>query len=92
MKRNLLDIIIDIILFLLAILVIYWLIELIIGGSPDLSQINSALIIMVAGFLIRIYREVGEIKVGIRHSFNHIKEDMNSLKGDMSLIKKKLKV
>ena len=92
MKRNLFDIILDAILLLLAILIIYWLIELIIGGSPDLSQFNSAIIIAIIGFLFKIHREIGETKVGMRYSFNHIKEDMDLLKNDMSLIKKKLKV
>lgn len=85
MKRNLLDMIVDIILFLLVFLIIYWAIQLILGGSPDLSQFNSAFIIAIIGLFFKVYREIGEIKVGMRYSFNHIKEDM-------SLIKKKLKI
>lgn len=84
-KKNIFDIILDIIIILLAILVIYWLIELILGGSPEIGEINFALIMVIGGFLFKIYREVGEIKIGMRYSFIKIKEDM-------SLIKKKLKV
>ena len=98
-KIDVFDIIINIIIIILSILVIYWLIKLILGGSPDLSQINFALIILMAGFLIKLYREAGEINVEIKHlsmgvkeGFNKIKEDMNSLKNDTNLIKRKLKI
>lgn len=83
--RNLFDLILDIILLLVGILVIYWLIKLILGGSPDLSQVNSALIIMLIGFLVRVYREVGEIKVGIRHGFINIKKDMEAIKRKLKI-------
>lgn len=98
MKKNIFDILIDIIILLLSILIIYWLIKLILGGSPDLSQVNFALIIAISGILFKMYREIGEIKVEIKHlsigvkqGFEKVKEDMDSLKNDMALIKKKLK-
>jgi len=91
-RRSLFDIALDIILILIVILVIYWGIQLIFGGSPDLSQFNSALIIMLAGFLVKIYREIGEMRVGAKYSFLKIKEDIGSIKENMYLIKKKLKV
>ena len=98
-KRKIFDVILDAILILITILIIYWLIELILGGSPDLSQFNSALIVAIIGFIIKTYREIGEIKVGITYSFSNAKEDINSMKtdikiikNDMTLIKKKLKI
>ena len=98
-KRNLFDIILNIIILILSILIIYWLIQLIFGGSPGLSEFNFSLIILIIGFTFRIYREIGEIKIGIKHSFNNIKSDVNvvksdinDIKSDMILIKKKLKV
>ena len=98
-KIDFFDLILNIIIILLAILVIYWFIKLIFGGSPGLDEFNFAIIILLGSFLIKLYREVGEIKVGIKHSFINIKEDisllktdMNSIKGDINLIKKKLKV
>ena len=98
-KKNIFDIIINITIILLAILVIYWFIELIFGGSPGLSEFNFAVIILMASFLFKVYREIGEIKVEIKHisagvkdGFNKIKDNMSSLKDDMSLIKKRLKV
>ena len=84
-KRNIFDIILDTILILLAALVIYWLLELIFRGSPELSKFNFGLIVLMGGMLFKIYREIGEIKVGMKHSFYNIKNDM-------SLIKKKLKI
>ena len=92
MRRNILDIIIDIILFFLAILIIYWVIELIIGGSPELSQFNSAIIIMLIGLLFKVYREMGEIKTSNNYINKSVKESFALIKQDMSSIKKKLKI
>ena len=39
-----------------------------------------------------MYREIGEIKVGITYSFNKIKEDINSINNNIELIKNKLKI
>jgi len=98
-KKNIFDIIINTIIILLGILVIYWAIELIFGGSPELSEFNFGLIIIIGGLLFKIYRETGEIKtemkyfsINVKESFNKTRKDMGSLKDDMSLIKKKLKV
>lgn len=98
-KISVFNIIINIIIILLAILVIYWFIKLIFGGSPRLDEFNFAIIILLGSFLIKLYREIGEVKVGLKHSFKNIKEDISLLKGDMNsikddtnLIKKKLKV
>ena len=84
-KPDIFDIVINIIITVLSILVIYWLIKLLLGGSPDLSQFNFALILIIASLFVKLNREVGEIKVGIKYSFEKIKEDMD-------LIKKKLKI
>jgi len=98
-KIDYFGLILNIIIILLAILVIYWFIELIFGGSPGISEFNFALIIIMASFFIKIYREIGEAKIetkymskGVKKGFSKIKEDMGSLKEDMSLIKKKLKI
>jgi len=98
-KLSLFDIILNIILLLLSVIVIFWMIQLILGGSPTLSEINFFLIISLGGFFIKIYRESGintnEIKHlsrGVKEGFERVKEDMNLLKEDTGLIKKKLKV
>jgi len=105
-KKDILEIIIDIILILGTILLIYWWIELMFGGSPGLSEFNSLLIILMGGVLFKLYRESGILMNEMRHlskgvkggfdkikeGFDKIKDDMSLIKEDMSLIKKKLKV
>ena len=98
-KRNLFDIILNIIIVILSALVIYWLIQLIFGGSPGLSEFNFSMIILMIGFLFKIYREMGEMKIdsrymskGVKEGFKNIKGDINYIKNDIGLIKKKLKV
>ncbi len=91
-KINYFDLILNIIIILLAILVIYWLIQLIFGGSPGLSEFNFAAIILITSFLFKIYREIGELNVETKHISNNTKEGFKRIKEDMSLIKKKLKI
>lgn len=94
MKRKIdyFDLILKIIIVLLAILVIYWGLQLIFGGSPKLSEFNFGVMILLATFLFKVYREVGEIKVEIKHISIGVKEGFSKAKEDMSLIKKKLKI
>ena len=91
-KRNLFDIILNIIILVLSILIIYWLIQLIFGGSPGLSEFNFSLIILIIGFLFKIYREMGETKIELKFMSKGAREGFNNIKNDMILIKKKLKV
>lgn len=90
------DIIARIILVITAIAVVYLSLKFIFGNSPDLNQINSMFITMIITALFtltitfmktlsHINREVGEIKIGMKHSFDKVKEDID-------LIKKKLKI
>lgn len=80
------------IIIILAILVIYWFIQLLLGGSLGLSEFNFAIIILMAGILFKVYREVGEIKVETNHISIGVKEGFNKIKEDTLLIKKKLKI
>lgn len=84
-KNSLFDVILNIVIVLLAVLIIFWLIQLIFGGSPGLSEFNFGIIILMAGVLFKVYREMGEIRVEIKYSFMKVKEDMN-------LIKRKLEI
>ena len=86
-KRNFIDIIIDIIIILLTVLIVYWFIKLIFGGSPGLDEFNFALILLMAGILFKIYREIGEVKAGIKHGFIKIPDDINLIRNDTDLIK-----
>jgi len=91
-KKSIFDIILDIIMVLLAILVIYWFIQLLLGGSPGLSEFNFALIVVMVSFLFKIYRDTGEVKTEMKYLSGGTKESFNKIKKDMNLIKKKLKI
>ncbi len=105
-KKSIFEIFLDIILILLSILVIYWLIELIFGGSPTLSEFMLGLVLILATLFIKLNREVGETKIemkhiskGVKEGFNKIKEDItktkediNNINNNLELIKSKLKI
>ena len=91
-KPNLFDIIVNIVIFLLTALAIYWIVQLLIGSSPELSQVNFALIILLATILIKLYREIGETKVEVKHISTSIRQSFNNIKEDMESIKKKLNI
>lgn len=91
-KTDYFDLILKIIIFLLAGLVIYWAIQLIFGGSPGLSEFNFAFIVLIMGILFKIYREIGEIKTGIKYTSLNIKESFDKIKEDISSIKRGLKI
>lgn len=91
-KRNIIDIIVNVIIIVAFVIAVYWFFQLLFGGSPDLSEFNSLLILMLAGILFNLYREIGEIKVGVKYSFEKIRGDISLIKSDMGLIKKRLKI
>jgi len=101
-KIDYFDLIMKIIIFLLGILVIYWVIQLIFGGSPTLTQFNNSLILILIGLTVHLYYKIGKfshienvffkLEKNIENSFNKTKRDMNLLKQDISLIKKRLKI
>ncbi len=81
-----------VILAALSLLVLYWFIQLLLGGSPGLNEFNFGLIVLILGFMVKMYRELGEMKIGMQHSFIKIKEEMTQIKEPVALIQKKLKV
>ena len=66
--RDYFDLVLKIILILLGILIIIWILQLLFGGSPGLEEFNFALILLLAGLLIQLYREVGVIKNDMKHN------------------------
>jgi len=92
MKKNFIDTILKVILILVAILIMYWFFQLLFGGSPTLSQFNFALIVMIAGILLKVYREIGEMKVEAKYNFKEIKTSFIKIKEDIDLVKKRLKI
>lgn len=91
-RKTIFNTILNILLILLAVLIIYWLIELIIRGSPTLDEFNFGLIILIAGLLIKMYREVGKTKVEIKYTSIGVKQGFDKIRKDMDLIKNKLKI
>ncbi len=96
---DVIDIIVKIIFFISVIVIIVWSIQLLLGGSPTVTQFNSMFIVLIVTllfglmkFMFSLNREIGEIKVGMKHSFNKVKNDMDLIKEDLNLIKGKLKV
>ena len=98
-KKTLFDIFLDIIIILLTLLIIYWFFQLLLGGSPDLSEFNFALILILATLFIRLNREIGETKIemkhistGVKQGFERIKEDINNINNNIELIKNRLNI
>jgi len=97
MAKDVADVILKIIIVVAFVIVVYWGVELLFGGSPDLSQFNAMLIVLLGGLLMKLYREMGEVKVeikylsnGVKEGFERVRGDMGELKEDMGLIKKTL--
>ena len=85
----------EILFWIFLIILIIMILSRIFGKSAtDINIILTIAAIMLAimGHIVKMNREIGEIKVGIKYSFNNIKNDMNSIKKGLNLIKKKLKV
>ena len=62
------------------------------GDSPTFEQINATFIVVIIGVLFKIMqttsrmnRELGEIKMDIKHSFANVSKDINSIKNKMKL-------
>ena len=82
------DLFLKVIIILAAILIVYWFFQLLFGGSPTHSQFNSLLVVMIIGVLFKVYREIGEIGIGIKHSFINIKKDINLVKNKLNISEK----
>lgn len=75
--------------FLLAV---YLILTTIFGNSATPIEVTITLIGGLSVLIYRMNREIGEIKTNMKHSFGKIKEDINLIRGDLGLIKKKLRV
>lgn len=88
-----------IILLVLAIVIIIWEFQLLIGGSPTVEELLIGIMFLAGGLVFNHNREIGIIKnemghnfLNIKNSFNSIKSDISSIKSDMNLIKKRLNI
>ena len=79
----------DVLGIVFLLFAVYLILTIIFGNSSTPIEVTLMLFLGLGSLfgsqLYRLNREVGEIKVGIIHSFDKIK-------GDMNLIKKKLDV
>ena len=109
-ETDYIDLIIKIFLVLATILVIYWFIQIMLGGSPTTEQFIIGIILVLVGLIVNLYYASGKFnqfvngtfsrfEKNIENSFNKTKDDMNSLnenmlsiKDDINLIKRKLKI
>ena len=109
MKSSLIDTLMKILFIIVSILLVYWMLQVLLGRSPELSQINAALIVSFISVMFffmsslsNLNREIGELKVDMRHGFDRVKEefgrghedfigvreDIKSIKDDISKIGK----
>lgn len=90
------DLVLKIIITLLAILVIYWAIQLIFGGSPTLTQFNNSLILILIGLIVHLYYRFGSFDYFINGTFprieKNIEQSFDKMKEDIISIKNKLKI
>jgi hypothetical protein len=91
MRKKLFGSILDIVIILLIILILFWFIQLFFGGSPTLTEFNFTLILMIAGFLIKLYREMGEVKVELKHLSSDVKEGFSRVREDTRELKEMVK-
>ncbi len=82
----------DIIALIFFLLAIYLILTIIFGHSATPIEVTVTLFGGLAFLVYRINREVGEVKISIKYGFKKIKEDMDIIKGNMDLIKRKLKI
>ena len=78
----------EVLLWIMMIVIFIMILSRIFGNSATDIQVYlgfASILVVIMGYISRLNREVGEVKVGIKHSFDKIKEDVG-------LIKKKLKI
>jgi len=91
-KIDLFKLFMNTILLILFGLITFWFFELLFGGSPTLIEFGAVIIVATFGYILKINREVGEIKVDMKHNFGRMKDDIDLIKNNLNLINKKLKV
>jgi len=97
-KRKIFDWILNILLIILIIVGIYLFLSRIFGYSPSDFQLilwlfgffGTAMVKMFS-LVYNINREVGELKIGVKNSFDKIKKDINIIKLEIYDIKKLFK-
>jgi hypothetical protein len=76
---KLIDILLNVFLVGMGILLIYWSIELLFGGSPTLQDFHIAITVIVLGFIYKLNREVGEMRIRMKYEFKAVHREIASL-------------
>jgi hypothetical protein len=94
MKQDIIDLAMKIIFIIISIILIYWMIQILLGGSSTLSQMNTSIIVGIVAIIFTMMihlskqnREIGEIKTDIKHNFERVKEDMNRIENKIDNLK-----
>lgn len=81
----------DVLFWIIMTLLFIMLLTRMFGSSASDLQIFFtflSILLIGMGHIIKLNREVGEMKVGIKYSFNKVKEDTTLLRNNMNLIRK----
>ncbi len=100
-KIDYFDLFLKILMVLATILVVYWFIQILFGGSPTTDQFIIGIILIIVSLVIHLNYKSGifnqfingtfpRFEKNVEQSFNRIKEDISSLKSDTSLLKQDL--
>ncbi len=94
MKKDYIEIILRIVILLGILLIVYWSIQLLLGGSPTLSQFNAGFIFVLTGLIVHLYYKLGMFDNFVSMTFPRFEENVEKsfdrIKGDIGLIKVKL--
>lgn len=95
-KIDFVDIVLKVLIILATILVVYWFIQIIFGGSPTIEQFIIGLISVIITLIVHLYYNSGKFNQFIEGTFprfeKNVESSFNRIKEDITLIKKKLKV
>lgn len=98
-KMDYFDLVLKTIIILGTVLVVYWFIQLMFGGSPGISDYNMGLILVLIGLVVHLYFKFGKsnqfiegtfprFEKNVESSFGRMKENMDGLKGSLDGLKK----
>ena len=84
---------IDIFFWIILIVLFTMVLTRVFGNSATDIQIYIAIITALAGiinYVAKHHREIGEIKIDMKHSFSKVRGDINRLEGKIDILLKKI--
>lgn len=103
MKYDYLPLILKCVVVILAVLLLYWGIQLLLGGSPTLEQYLAAFTAALIALVVQLYYRTGKLTGFVEEtfprferivetSFSKMRQDIISIKSDVASINRKLKI